>query len=146
MQKKEFIDSFADKQDYQKLVGMINPKKLVYVYKNLHTDLWSVMQSDRVLFHCNYIVLANVAFVVRPAGRARVLKEKKKYVHAFVKGNIVNSPAKIPNDKWCEVGYNPYRGDSFYNKELTQPIYKARYVDMLSGDSDIFGPNVMAIC
>jgi len=68
-------------------------------------------KSRRVSFHTNEIVLKDVKFIVSQSGRERVLREKKKNVHAFVEG-IIASASYVLN-KEPNVFYNPYRFDSF---------------------------------
>lgn len=148
MQKKEAIKSFANKEEYQRLVSMLNPKKLVSVYKNLHTGLWSIQQSGRVVCHCNYIVLRDVKFTVRPAGRAKVLKDKQKNIHAFVKGYIVDRPSSVDQENkenWINVSYNPYKFDYFYDQCSWLPVRRAKYADMcVHANSNNLGSPVMA--
>ena len=66
----------------------INPAKPVFVYKNLHKDCWSVKQDGLVKLHTNDITLYDCEFKVSKVGRDRVLKEKRKNVHAGVRGYI----------------------------------------------------------
>ena len=62
--------------------------KKVFIYRNLHKKCWSVKQNGKVINHTSKIILMDCEFIVQPAGHAKVLKEKKKNVHAFVKGEI----------------------------------------------------------
>ena len=64
----------------------------IEVYRNLHRDCFSVRHKGKVVgyLHDNeQLALTNVKFVVQPAGRAKVLRENKKNVHAFVRGEYV---------------------------------------------------------
>ena len=58
----------------------------VMVYRNLTKDCWSVksVKSGRVRFHVKVITIVNGQFKVSECGRQRVIREKKKYVHAGV--------------------------------------------------------------
>ena len=60
----------------------------VHVYRNLQKKCWSVKDpsSGKVFNHVNNLHMHNVEFRVQPAGRDRVLKEKRKNVHAYVTG------------------------------------------------------------
>ena len=62
----------------------------VEVYFNLHKKLFSVrsVATGRVMFHTYEVCIDNPKFVVRKAGRDKVLRERKKNVHAFVRGDI----------------------------------------------------------
>ena len=67
----------------------------VFVYFNLHKKVWSVKALEgpnkgKVIEHTTNINIANAKFKVSEAGRQRVLKEKKKNVHAGVTGIQVN--------------------------------------------------------
>lgn len=103
---------------YEGQLALLNPNKLVRVYRNLHTGLWSVKQGV-VRFHTSEIVLTNAKFVVNETGRERVLREKKKNVHAYVIGYIY-PPVPFIGE---EVYYNPYTCSNFMIAET--PILKA---------------------
>lgn len=85
---------------------------MIKAYWNLHKKCWSVMNSKgRVIKHCDYLILRNCTFIVRPAGRERVLKTKRKNVHAFIKGEEYEPPELPLRDK--RVRYNPYENPFF---------------------------------
>ena len=67
----------------------INLNQPVYVYKNLHKDCWSVRQDGLVKAHAKELSLHSCVFKVSKHGRARVLKEKRKNVHAGIEGYIL---------------------------------------------------------
>ncbi len=103
----------------------------VKVYFNLHRKLFSVVSLEahhkfgRVIDHVQSIVLDNVAFRVRPAGRARVLREKQKNIHAFVVGTISATQDDAPPHAQG-VAYNPYLYHTFVLLEGRTPIYGAK--------------------
>ena len=68
------------------------------------------MQTGRVLFHANEITLGNVQFKVGKAGRERVLREKRKNVHAGVVGYITDVSLLCQGKR---VTYDPYKYSSF---------------------------------
>jgi len=92
----------------------------VEVYKNLHNGLMSVREcGGRVLTHESQVFLKDPVFVVQPAGRAKVLREQRKNVHAFVRGVLmgfsIGTLAYYDNwHEWAKVSYNPYKADHFY--------------------------------
>lgn len=92
------------------------------VYRNLHRKCWSVMERGLVVEHRDTLVLGNCIFRVRPSGRARVLKEKKKFVHAFAVGNRLHGMIPMPND-CIQITYNPYKADHFYRVDTNEPVY-----------------------
>ena len=61
-----------------------------FVYYNLHKHVFSVRscKSGLVEHHVNTVILSDCDFKVSKAGRDRVLKEKRKNVHAGVKGTV----------------------------------------------------------
>ena len=88
--------------------------KRVYVYWNLHKKCWSLTVGGKVVAHRKSVQLRGCEFRVRPGGRARVLREGKKNVHAFVVGTV--DDGAIFGGGMAAVTYNPYKGDSFYLK------------------------------
>lgn len=102
----------------------------VFVYRNLHRKCYSVKALEgvfkgRVIAHTDSIVLSNVTFKVSKAGRERVLREKRKNVHAGVVGTIEEDcPSFVATQ---QVRYNPYlfetfvcRGDAILNAPLAR--------------------------
>lgn len=91
----------------------------VRVYYNLHKNMLSVQSKVesgwRVIAHEESVALRDVRFKVSEAGRQRVIKEKKKNVHAFIEGTMVQGNERISAD--TPVSYNPYRGPFFYSEK-----------------------------
>lgn len=96
------------------------PGQRVEVYRNLHKgkktgEAWySVRQRSgkrHVIGHVQNIVLEDCKLVVSEAGRQRCLREKRKNVHAVIRGTISAQPyfygLSLP------VTYNPYKYSSF---------------------------------
>ena len=92
---------------------MIDKNKRVYVYFNLHKKVWSVRQSGRVVEHTKNIMLKDCRFLVSEAGRKRVLREKKKNVHAGISGYVVDSIPDIVYESCTHLAYNPYKYKGF---------------------------------
>jgi len=67
-------------------------------------------------------------FNVSQSGRDRVLREKRKNVHAVVEGTIC-CPVGI---KLIDIGvtYNPYRYHLFHTKEQGTPITSSNYAKL----------------
>ena len=74
--------------------------------------VWSVrdIKSGLVVDRSSSVILSNVQLKVSQAGRAKVIREKRKCVHAGVVGNRIN---EVPEGNWIRVEYNPYKYDSF---------------------------------
>tara|TARA_R110002020_G_scaffold131844_1_gene294599 strand:+ start:62 stop:463 length:402 start_codon:yes stop_codon:yes gene_type:complete len=86
----------------------------VEVYWNITKKCWSIRdaKTKKVVEHLRQLVLTDVTFVVQPAGNARVRREKRKNVHAWAKGTLIDYYAgSWP--RWEEVTYNPYKHTSF---------------------------------
>ena len=98
----------------------------VQVYYNLHKKVFSIKdkKTQRVIRHAKSILLRDAKFIVREGGRQRVLKEKRKNVHAFVEGYPVN--LTISKDNCQKVWYNPYKTNSFMLGN--EPIKTAPFV------------------
>lgn len=97
----------------------------VRAYRNLHQKCWSLKYRDHPVHHASEVTLEDVRFVVQPSGRARVRREKRKNVHAFVEGQtgvvVIPRPtvfrASLVTDAITRWGapqrlhYDPYRDD-----------------------------------
>ncbi|UJJ74803.1 hypothetical protein [Bacillus phage BM-P1] len=94
------------------------------VYYNLHKHTFSVQQKGLVVLHLDMVVMSDAEFRVNETGRQRVLKEKRKNVHAFVNGSLSLDMEDV-DSSYREATYNPYLYDSFVDKETGQRINKA---------------------
>ena len=94
----------------------------VQVYYNLHKKCLSVRQRGKVIDHVSMISLQDATFHVQPAGRRRVIEEKRKNVHAYVSGERV---AVASYDGSSErITYNPYKNKTFVSVETGLPVHK----------------------
>lgn len=93
----------------------------VRVYYNLIKKCWSVQHKGKVIFHLPEVELTNVSFKVLESGRQRVLKEKRKNVHAYVIGDF-SVASKHTNTYTHPVTYNPYKSSSFVYKGTDKPV------------------------
>ena len=110
---------------------MIDPKKRVYVYFNLHRKCFSIRQGTRVVEHANRVCLKDVKYLVQPAGRKKVLKEKKKNVHAWLSGYYVKSlPVHVIS---FDVTYNPYKYETFVDTQDHEPQEWSEYAYLECG-------------
>lgn len=87
----------------------------VRIYWNLHSYRYSVQAKVdgrwKVVGHVDQFDLTDVEFKVSQAGRERVLREKRKNVHAFVHGKW--SWGTLESGIIARVSYNPYKADTF---------------------------------
>lgn len=104
----------------------------VEVYWNIKKKIYSVRSLERenkgrVIKHTNKLFLKDVNFVVQEGGRQRVLKEKSKNVHAFIRGTISKN-RKITGES---ITYNPYKYSTFVQRKDQKPIFSARFARLL---------------
>lgn len=100
----------------------------VLIYRNLHRACWSIKdaKSKLVLGYCMDVQLKDVTTKVSEAGRQKVIREKRKNVHAFVKGKIVGFNKGNHSKK---AYYNPYKTATFLDEE-GNPFIQADTVTM----------------
>lgn len=97
----------------------------VDVYWNTRRGCYSVRAGGRVIEHTDQVVLRDVRFVVSAAGRARVLREQRKNVHAVVRGTRV--AGRVVGPPACRVTYNPYKHATFVATNSGAAVYGAAY-------------------
>jgi hypothetical protein len=99
----------------------------VDVYRNLHTNNgYSIRcsKSGLVLTHCSTVRIKNAKFHVSESGRLKTVEQKRRRVHAYVRGELVAYNEKTPED-FVKVLYNPYHTSLFMNSETNEPISEA---------------------
>jgi hypothetical protein len=100
----------------------------VFVYFNLHRKVFSVKALEgpnkgRVVAHRPTVFLVDAEFRVSRAGRARVIAEQRKNVHAGVVGQWND---QMPHSyAGVAVTYNPYLYETFVRKSDEHPVYRA---------------------
>ena len=90
--------------------------KRLYIYKNLHLNLFSIRQGGKVIDHRDELILENARFLVGQKGRERVVREKRKNVHAGVSGFWAEEHEANPimaSYTPHKVSYNPYKNETF---------------------------------
>ena len=85
----------------------------VQVYYNLHKKRLSIRNRGRVIKHTDIVSLENVKFHVQPAGQAKVRKNKRKNVHAYVAGDLAKKQNPGVTEEYDLIKYNPYKNDFF---------------------------------
>jgi len=85
---KGFV-SWADAGPRKVVDGVEVAPDRVKVYYNLQKDCLSVIDAETGLLYCHAhrVELHNAKFRVQLAGRNRVIKEKRKNVHAYIVGD-----------------------------------------------------------
>tara|TARA_R110000824_G_scaffold149404_1_gene319710 strand:+ start:13 stop:483 length:471 start_codon:yes stop_codon:yes gene_type:complete len=116
-------------------------KTKVDVYWNINKKCFSIKdcKTGKVTGYTDAIRLVKAQFIVRKAGRDRVIREQQKNVHAFVRGYIEDVVSKATTTSEIrEATYNPYKYDSFVDKHTEQPISEASVVELFTTE-DIKG-------
>ena len=112
----------------------------VEVYWNLHKKCYSVRHKGKVIAHAPFVTLKDVTWVVQPAGRKRVLRERKKNVHAFAKGTWIYGDEELQNlpdtqrlTRRIEVTYNPYHNHTFVSRSAPDmPVLWSNFAKLCS--------------
>lgn len=141
MSKKPFCEKSKEVLQY------IDKTKPVYVYRNLHKQCLSVRQDGIVMCHAENVVLMDCEFKVSLAGQKRVRDEKKKNVHAGIKGFVVSASRanELLDFGWESCYYNPYSTDwwQLENAPYDQYVDRAGWCDIYA--DPIEGASVLAL-
>jgi len=109
------------------------------VYWNFHRKCFSVQVNGRVVAHATDVVLFCPRFKVSARGRARVLREKRKNVHAFIYGEVASSWEVEKPYHMGYARYNPYANESFVDAFSGRAVHSAELAVCRAWDS---GPSV----
>jgi len=107
----------------------------VFVYYNLHRHLWSIKALEgahkgRVIGYSHTVLLQDAVGKVSQAGRRRVLREKRKNVHAGIVGTLVHMEGEGYFPGLNEITYNPYKYDSFVDKDTEEAYSGSQFAYM----------------
>lgn len=106
----------------------------IEAYKNLHLDTWSLRDPKRIdpVEHADHVELHDVAFRIQLGGRAAVLRDGVRRVHAYVVGELAvrAERRRARAGRWYRFTYSPFRGPTFtlVNPRNPRPIYGAARV------------------
>jgi hypothetical protein len=129
----------------------------VFIYRNLHKEgsVYSIKSIEGitkglVIGYAYGIIVENCKLIVSETGRKRVLKEKRKNVHAGIVGDLVavagyqtrahvaklKDKVKFYNDEqWLKefgpgipITYNPYLYTSFVQTGSKLPVHQSEKV------------------
>ena len=103
---------------------------IVKVYRNLRQRCWSIKDGKKPIYHLGGLRLKDCIFRVQPAGRARVLRENRKNVHAYVKGEICSFKHDyLAIHSSCT--YDPFLYSTFVDLITKKPLFVAKEVVFL---------------
>lgn len=107
------------------------------IYRNLHKDCYSIrgVKSRKVIGYSQFFLLNFCKFRVQEGGRQRVIKNKRKNVHAFIRGVILWDDEENVK-RWMKlestphkITYNPYKFSSFVDVDCGyKPCFAAAYI------------------
>jgi hypothetical protein len=108
-------------------------ERRVEVYRNLHKNCYSVrVPHGKVVAHLSEVVLNDCKLAVQQARKMKVRRQKRKNVHAFIRGYFSMRPAVVTSLYSMEVvTYDPYIDDSFVvigQNGIRIPVYSAKKV------------------
>ena len=114
----------------------IGEERVMQLFDRMREDFLSAQTVARKfvnrIAHTNQLCLKDVKYLVQPAGRAKVLKEKKKNVHAGLSGYYVDR-VPVPAISF-DVTYNPYKYDSFVDTQDHEAQEWSEYAHLTCGD------------
>jgi hypothetical protein len=96
-----------------------------HVYKNLHLGLWSIRdpRTGRAVAHAAYVDMERCQCRVQQGTRARVLREGRRSVHAYVAGEVraYADAAPARSGAWIRFTYDPFRAATFPLADADNP-------------------------
>lgn len=107
---------------------VLNPQRKVKVYFNLHKQTFSIEQDGLVIGYSDVVRLVNVTYHVSEKGRQKVLREKRKNVHATVRGYVL---AFTAGDEETPAYYNPYKVATFVQPDGS-PLLKSKVATLIN--------------
>jgi hypothetical protein len=114
----------------------------VRVYRNLNKPaFFSIVAlsgefKNKVIAYSRAVLLENCQYRVSAASRNRVLKERRRNVHAYCDGILCDASNVLQTLDGEHVTYNPYYAGHFFNRQTKQPQTAMSARVMLQG-SDV---------
>jgi hypothetical protein len=99
----------------------------VHVYWNLNRDTYSIRHAGKVIGYADDVSLTDATFKVQAGGRATVLRTRCKLVHAWVIGELSETPVTATTP----ITYNPYLHQTFVRRDNGAAVTSAAKVRML---------------
>lgn len=115
----------------------------VRVYRNLNKpEFFSIMAMEgvnkkKIVGYARAVLLENCEFIVSEASRQRVIRQKRKNVHAFCEGAIMDASSMLQPLLGDEqvITYNPYCMSTFFERETGAPYVDSCPKAMLQGSN-----------
>ena len=107
-----------------------SPRKLIQAYRNLNKPgvVYSLRskKTGLVIGYAPKVAIDDAELRVQEGGRQRVIREKRKSVHAFVEG-CWDEDGQGPKPP-TKLRYSPYLYDSFVRDDTKAPVHEAERV------------------
>lgn len=115
---------------------MIDASNPVRVFRNWKRGCYNIMQGGRVVACAREVRLRQVEFRVREPGRQRMLRLRRRNVHAYAVGWLLDHVHPQEGRALGAIAgrtlfYDPYRFSSFVDAESHLPI---RYAELAQLD------------
>lgn len=117
-------------------------------YRNLNKHgFFSIQQRTgqlrgKISGYAPAVLISAPTLNISEAGRSRVLKEKRKNVHAFLRGTLYATATQIPPELLslaCQViSYSPYHGPYFFDTANRSPVYTVKAPFALAYGSNVY--------
>ena len=111
------------------LIGREVSAHLNLVLSRPGAPIYSVASGGRIVARVPALRLADARFIVSQAGRERAMRERRRNVHAWVRGTVVS--LATTHGGLRPVRYNPYRAGAFTRRG--RPIWSAPIVVLAEG-------------
>lgn len=102
---------------------LLKPGLYVEIYRNLNKNCFSVRHRGVVIAHVDSISLRDCHMVVQPAGHKKCVRERRKNVHAFIRGYYTLEPEPVNKS----ISYHPYWNNYFHENNGAK-VTGAKYV------------------
>lgn len=104
----------------------------IRIYRNLNNGTMSIQLHTRgkgwyVAGHVKNAIVANVTFKVSESGRQRVIRDKRKNVHAWGQGILI---AEFDDAIACpiDLAYDPYTNTTFVERRSQREITRCDFL------------------
>ena len=97
------------------------------------------MVKRKVVGYASSILMRDVVFKVSEKSRQRVISSKRKNVHAFAEGIIIEKDVTKPFSLTKIITYNPYKFGYFYDKYSSEKVASNKLIYL--GNKIIIGDN-----
>ena len=119
--------------------------------KSTGTYAKNVSASDTKAKSSDHLRLRDVKWVVQPGGNARVRKYRRKNVHAFARGTLVDDRTfwnNLDQSDFKRIIYDPYEYTTFVTRGTKTPVHTSDYAmfnTTYHATDNYYGPRIAAL-